>query len=173
MERGSLKYKTKRQACIWVAVWILIACLCWFISIVYGRNRNEYFIPGIEYFILLFGIGVLTYFLTYDVKRNHFIKCGECIPGCITGAECEVNGRGEWTYYLLISFYDNGQKIKFTEGYVGDPNDKLKSCECNIYKWNGKYIEADLQPLEREQMPVKLNIPVNKYRGKNKNKKYV
>ena len=69
---------------------------------------------------------------------------------------------------MKISFYDNGEKVKYTEGYAGNPNSKHKSCICNIYKWKGKYIEADFDVLEKKEKPNNLNIPISKYGRKKK-----
>ena len=110
---------------------------------------------------ILTGALLLAYFLTYDVKRNKFKQNGECIPGRIIGAQEVVSRRGV-TYYLLIAFNDNGTKIRYTEGYKGDPNLKLRSRDCNIYKLNGKYIEADFQALGKDEWAQALNIPVEK-----------
>ena len=138
------------------------------------RDEGEIYPYIIAVCFWLAGILVLLYYLTYDVKRNRFKKFGECFPGQIIGADVFMEGRGEWTYCLLISFYDEGDLVRYTEGYKGNPNQKLKSCECKIYKMNGKYIEADLKGLDKGEKPHDLKIPVKmRFFRKNKKSGYV
>ena len=167
-----MKYKTQRQSKIGISLFFLIICLCLCFGIALSKSWGEYYPVYAEAGIALLGIIVFGYHITYNVKRNIYKKKGECFQGYIIGADVLVNGRGEWTYYLKISFYDNGKKIKYTEGYAGDPNKKLKNCKCNIYKWRGKYIESDLMTLEQKAMPTNLKIPISKC-GRSKKKMYV
>lgn len=168
-----MKYKTIRQAGIGFGVYILIISMCGVVGIVSAKSMGDYYPAYSEVLVGLLGVLVFTYYCTYDVKRNIFKKKGERFQGHIIGAERLVSGRGEWTYYLKISFYDNGKKIKYTEGYAGDPNKKLKSCECYIYKWKGKYIEGDLVALDKKEKSVNLKIPISKYGTDKKKKLYV
>ena len=107
----------------------------------------------------LLGIIPFVYCLSYDAKRNAYKKKGICIQGHIIGTYKVSNRRGAGTYYLKICFWDNGKKIMHTEGYVDNPNFMLSASSCNIYKWRGKYIEADLNTLENEKSH-KLEIPI-------------
>jgi hypothetical protein len=142
------------------------------LGIILSKSFGEYYSAYTEIAFVLLGLSVFGYYITYDLKRNVYKKNGECFQGHIIGADVIISGRGEWTYYLKISFFDDGEKIKYTEGYEGNPNKKLKNCECNIYKWRGKYIESDFKTLEKKEKPVNLKIPINK-RGRSKKKNYV
>ena len=163
-----MKYKTQRQAKVGVSLIFLIICVCMCIGIALSKSSGEYYPAYAEICVGLLGAIVFGYYITYDVKRNIYKKKGECFRGHIIGADVLVSGRGKWTYYLKISFYDNGEKVKYTEGYAGNPNSKLKSCICNIYKWKGKYIEADFDVLEKKEKPNNLNVPISKYGRKKK-----
>lgn len=165
-----MKYKTKRQAQIGFSIYFLIGSMCGFWGIVLSRSMGDYYPPYAEACVGLLGLFVFVYYITYDVKRNIYKKKGERFQGHIIGADELISGRGKSTYYLKISFYDNGKKIKYTEGYAGNPNKKLKSYECYIYKWKGKYIEGDFVALGKTDKPVNLKIPISVY-GKDKKKK--
>lgn len=167
-----MRYKTKREAHKICSIFGLVCG----ISICVG-NIGEY---GYYYPIIgsiccaLLGLAVFIYCWTCNVKRNLYKKRGEYFEGKVIGAERSFNGRGEDTYYLLISFYENGtRKIRYTEGYVGNPNKKLKGLGCSIYKYGGRYIEADLNILASQEKIRNLNIPISKRRGIRKNKRYV
>lgn len=165
-----MKYKTQRQSKVGISFFFLMLSVCMCIGIVSSRRVGEYYPAYAEICVGLLGASVFGYYSTYDVKRNIYKKRGECFRGHIIGADVLMSGRGEWTYYLKISFYDNGDKVKYTEGYAGNPNSKLKSCVCNIYKWKGKYIEGDFIALEKKESPINLKIPISKC-GRNKKKK--
>ena len=167
-----MKYKTQRQAKVGVSLFFLIICLCMCMGIMISKSWGERYPAYAEVSIGLLGMVVFGYHITYNVKRNIYKKKGECFKGYIIGADVLVSGRGEWTYYLKISFFDDGKKIKYTEGYAGNPNKKLKNCECNIYKFRGKYIESDFKTLEKKEKPANLKIPINKC-GRIKKKMYV
>lgn len=167
-----MKYKTQRQAKIGVSFFFFIICMCMCLGIILSKSSGEYYPIYAEISIGLLGIVVFGYHITYNIKRKIYKKKGECFRGYIIGADVLVSGRGEWTYYLKISFFDGGKKIRYTEGYAGDPNNKLKNCECIIYKWRGKYIESDFNTLERKEKPANLKIPISKY-GRGKKKMYV
>lgn len=167
-----MKYKTQRQANVGVSIFFVIVCLCACFGIAISKSWGEYYPVYSEASVGLLGIVVFGYYSTYNVKRNIYKKRGECFRGYIIGADVLISGRGEWTYYLKISFFDNGKKIKYTEGYAGDPNKKLKNCECNIYKWRGKYIESDFKTLGKKEKPVNLKIPISKC-GRSNKKMYV
>lgn len=87
------------------------------------------------------------------------MKRGICIPGSIISAERIVGGKRKRAYFLNIQFFDGVYKIRYTEAYFGDPNDILKNRRCNIYKWKGKYIEADFNTLDKEETPDGI-IPI-------------
>lgn len=163
----------QRQAKVGVALCILIICLGFCTEIISSKAEGMYYPKYAAVSIGLFGIAVFGYYITYNVKRNIFKKKGERFQGYIVGADEFVRGRGDWTYYLKISFYDDGEKIKYTEGYAGNPNKKLKNRECNIYKWRGKYIESDFTTLEKKEKPANLKIPISKYGRGSKMKMYV
>ena len=64
--------------------------------------------------------------------------------------------------------------MRYTEGYVGNPNYKLKNISCAVYKWKDKYIEADFNVLDKKEKPHYLEIPISKYKHfRRKGKKYV
>ena len=166
------KYKTRRQDNTYVGA--ISSILCLFCCIIYGVDSK---IDDLYIFCLLVLMGILCVFwfiysITYNTKRQIFKKKGECILGYIVGAEEELTGRGLNTYYLFISFYDGCEKIKYTEGYVGNPNHYLKSRRCHIYKYKDKYIEADFISAEKSLNSCILDIPISKYQHNSK-KKYV
>lgn len=155
-----------------VALCILIICMGFCAEIMPSKAEEKYYPKFAAISIGLFGIAVFGYYITYDEKRNIYKK-GERFQGYIIGADEFMSGRGDWTYYLKISFYDDGEKIKYTEGYAGNPNKKLKNREGNIYKWKGKYIESDFKTLDKKEKPVNLKIPISKYGRNSKKKMYV
>lgn len=167
-----MKYKTKRESYKFYSIFVLVCG----ISICIG-NIAEYghYYPVIgSICCALVGLAVFIYCWTCNLKRNLYRKRGEHFEGRIIGAERSFNGRGQDTYYLLISFYENGiRKIRYTEGYVGNPNRKLKSRGCSIYKYRDRYIETDLNVLASQDKSPNLNIPISKRRGIRKAKEYV
>ena len=167
-----MKYKTRRQKNIYEAARLLFICinLCIVVVLFLGKE-----VPALMYLQLpieLLSICYLIYCLTYDIKRKRYKNNGECFQGYIIGAEEQYYDNGSNTFYLLISFDDNGKKIKYTEGYVGDPNLYLVSRMCSIYKYNGEYIEADLIQGEHINESSTLGIPTTNYQKSSK-KMYV
>ncbi len=73
-----------------------------------------------------------------------------------------VYSRPEYSYHLMVSFNDNGEKILYTEAYKGYPSSRLKSANCNVYKWKGKYIEADFDLKSTYETHQSVMIPIQK-----------
>lgn len=174
-----MKYKTTRESRKNISLLVLllfglpgIFCTLFILLIVDNAAINQASFLG-----LYMGLLSILWFLdcfTGIFKRKLFIKYGEKFKGNIIGAENLVNGRGEDTYYLLISFYEGGiRKIRYTEGYEGSPNCKLKNTDCEIYKWHNKYIETGFNALDKKEESAHLNIPISKYHIFKKKKGYV
>lgn len=152
---------TKRQSNIGIGFHCLLSTLCFGGWVLLTREEDDHFAVVKAVIIFLVGILSLIYFLTYNVKRNMYKKLGKCIPGRIVGADV-VWGRHENSYHLKISFYDDGEKMLYTEAYKGHPGSKLKSSSCNIYKWKGRYIEADFDLKSKREVHQGLTIPIQK-----------
>ena len=173
-----MKYKTVRESGRPLSVGGLligvIGIFCTiFILMMKGDALND---PAsfVGLYIGLLSILGFVYCWTSDVKRKVFRKYGKKFNGYIIGAEWRLNGRGEDTYYLLISFHEDGtRRIRYTEGYVGNPNCKLRNMECEIYKWHNKYIEMGFNLLNKNEKPVPLHIPITTYHFLKKKKEYV
>ena len=173
-----MKYKTRREyhkglsiICLLFGIYGLgISGLC--ILTYAGESDDVPLCMGICTTII--GIGIFIYCWTCNFKRNRMKEKGKRYEANIIGAEWLLNGRGEDTYFLLISFHDNGErKIRYTEGYVGNPNYKLKNIGCEIYKWKNKYIETGFAVRDKNEKLGKLNIPITKYHFFQKKKDYV
>ena len=156
-----MRYITIRQSNIGLGFLFFLSALC----LGYGQllmNRDNEIMPKVKAAcIFIVGIMIFVYFLSYNVKRNMYKKLGKCIPGRIVGADV-VWGRHENSYHLKISFYDDGEKMLYTEAYKGHPGSKLKSSSCNIYKWKGRYIEADFDLKSKREVHQGLTIPIQK-----------
>lgn len=170
-----MKYKTRREYHKGLSIICLLFGICGFgiagLCILTYAGESDDLTIRMGICSAIIGIGIFIYCWTCNVKRNRIKKKGERYEANIIGAEWLLNGRGEDTYYLLISFYENGErKIRYTEGYVGSPNYKLKSTKCEIYRWKNKYIETEFEVLDKKENPVQLNIPITKYRFFHKKK---
>lgn len=152
-----MKYKTVRQDSILgsFAFLIALAIFLWAASI--AKSTVYIIITGCAF---LAGLLVFIYTITYNVKRKYFKKHGKCIPGKIVAAD-KVFARMGHEYYFKVEFFDDGEKILYTEGYKGNPFFLLKDMECNVYKFNGKYVEADFHLREKPEDCRKPPIPVN------------
>lgn len=154
-----MTYMTKRQSNIGIGFLCLLSTFCFGGWVLLAREEDDHFAVVKAVIIFLVGILSLIFFLTYNVKRSIFKRHGKCIPGKIIGAE-SVYGRYENSCHLMISFYDNGEKVLYTEAYKGYPSSRLKSTNCNVYKWKGKYIEADLDLKSKKEIYQRLMIPI-------------
>ena len=169
-----MRYKTKRETYTILAVILLLDALSAVgITLTGGSNqKNMVSIVG-----ALVGTALAIIFLVYcctaNVKRNKFAKYGQRFAGKIVGAEVLRNGRGEDTYYLYIEFYDRGKKTRFTEGYVGDPCTKLRNLNCDIYKLDGRYIEANFSVRGKKEPQSNLSIPTKRCKLFSVHKGYV
>lgn len=174
-----MKYKTKRERFKYISIiGLLIGLLGFgalFLSCFVEEEAEDRFVEVGT--ILPISIAVIIQFFycwTYDVRRNRMRKYGEKFEARIIGADCKINVKDEYTFYLMIQFFENGEKkIRYTEGYCGNPNLKLRSTSCNVYKWKNKYIEADLEALDKNEKPYNMRIPITPYRLFRKNKKLV
>lgn len=167
-----IKYITHRQQakrCAPIAIVFILIAGYMFVASMFGQineqNQDDY-----EYLFMSISIGILCigwflYSISGNFKRNSFKKNGECFPGYIIGTEEICNSKGSDIYFLLISFDDNGKKIKYSEAYSGDPNVYLQSRSCNIYKYKNKYIEADLVSVDEITDTHYLDIPITEFKG--------
>ena len=175
----AMKYKTVRESrkIISLLVLLLFGLPGMFCTLFILLTVDDAVIDQVSFLGLYMGLLSILWFLdcfTGNIKRKIFIKYGEKLKGNIIAAESLINGKGEDTYYLLISFYEGGlRKIRYTEGYEGSPNYKLKSADCEIYKWHNRYIETGFKALDKKEKPVHLNIPISKYHIFKKKKGYV
>lgn len=160
----TVKYKTVRESERGLSMIGLIIGIFAVIHIIYSIIVNQYSeLLFVEAMISVVGISSFIYTYTSNWRRNRYKEYGRKFQANIIGAEQVRNVKGEDIYYFVISFYENGEKkFHHSEGYIGNPNDKLMDTDCAIYKWKGKYIESDLDILEMP--PVhKLNIPITKH----------
>ncbi|MBO6297877.1 MAG: hypothetical protein J6N53_03440 [Lachnospiraceae bacterium] len=161
-----MQYRTRRQTFIGLGISFFLSALCLGGWVLLSNQDGEITLVIKAGCIFLGGLLILIYFLSFNTKRNKYKRIGQCIPGRIIGADM-VYGRHESSYHLMISFYDNGEKVLYTEAYKGDPRFRLKSLRCNVYKWKDKYIEADFDCLAKREMPQGLLIPVQKRKSVN------
>lgn len=153
-----MKYKTVREAnkgytiigLVIGSFGLFVAILCVFAY--KGENNNTNIVMNL---ILAFiGIGSFVNSWTCNLKRNKMKRHGEKFKARIIGAQCLFNARDEDTFFLLIEFYENGEKkIRYTEGYYGNPNHYLRSAACEVYKWKNKYIETGFDVLDKKEKP--------------------
>lgn len=100
----------------------------------------------------------LVYCLSYSKKLKTFKQNGICIPGCIIGVYEQISSSAPNVYYLKIVFFEDGDKELCSQGYYKDPNRTLADTKCNVYKWKGKYLEADFNTLCKGDHPkVKID----------------
>jgi len=136
-------------------------------------SKNE--LISIFIIMIFIGVGSFIYCWSEAHIRNRYYTNGKRYDATIVRAEWLLNGRGEDTYYLIICFYDDSKQLLYrkTNGYVGSPNVKLKSPECAVYEWKGKYMEGEFQTVEDGETGG-LDIPVAKYKQlRTKGKDYV
>lgn len=170
-----MKYKTRCEASKGYAVFALLIGAVAIGCIVFNFIENDDKALLILYVtIAVLGIGYFIRCWTDEYIRNKFYKYGKRYEGRIIEAEWLFNGRGEDTYFLIISFHDGTQRrLRKTAGYEGNPNHKLKSIRCSVYEWKGKYMEGDFQTLEESGADT-LKILITKYKHfRVKGKKYV
>ena len=165
-----MRYKTKRETYTILAVILLLNALNVVgLTLTAGTNvKNMISIVGTVLAIIF-----LIYSSTANVKRKKFAKYGERFRGTIVAAEVLRNGRGEDTYFLYIEFYDKGKKTRFTSGYVGDPCTKLRNLNCDIYKLDGRYIEANFSVRGKKEPQSNLSIPTKRCKLFSVHKGYV
>lgn len=170
-----MKYRTRREASKSYAIFALLLSFIAIGCIVFNFTEGDDKALLILYvLVVILGVGCFIYCWTGESIRKKFYKNGKRYEGRIIEAEWLFNGRGEDTYFLIISFHDGIQRrLRKTQGYVGNPNHKLKSICCSVYEWKGKYMEGDFQTLE-EVSPDTLKILITKYKHfRTKGKKYV
>ena len=173
-----MKYKTRREyhkglsiICLLFGIYSFVVVI---LNVITYSRESDNMDMRMSIFSTVMWVGIFVYCWTCNFKRNRMKKRGKRYEANIIGAEWLLNGRGEDTYFLLISFHENGErKIRYTEGYVGNPNYKLKSTKCEIYKWKNKYIETGFEVRDKKEKSGKLNIPITKYRFFEKKKDYV
>lgn len=171
-----MKYKTVREAqkpLVIIPLIIGIFAVCILILMLL-TGKDDGLVPLVVSAIVL-GIGSFVYCWSGPSIRKRYYKKGKRYDAVIVGAEWLLNGRGEDTFYLIIRFYDESKGILYrkTNGYVGSPNVKLKSVNCSVYEWKGKYMEGDFQTVEKGSKGC-LDIPVSKYKQlQTKGKGYV
>ena len=156
-----MKYKTSRQSNIIISFIFLLFCIC--ISSIVLLYMNEGRISDYVFSLCVFAIGI-TYFvwaISYDAKRKVCMQNGTCFSGNIIGAERIFGGKSTNKYYLKILFHDEKDMIRYTEAYVGNPNNILKDCNCHIYKWKGHYIEADFNTCKNEEKTNEEIVPID------------
>ena len=122
-------------------------------------GRSESGMPLVT--ILLVSLVVIIfdlYCFSGDYIRWKYKRNGIRLEGYIDSAKESFNGRGENRYYLDISFEDNGKKVRHTEAYIGNPNNKLTSRKCSVYKYGDKYIESDFDTKRAEGVFMKIPI---------------
>ena len=153
------KYKTVRQSYIGFTIIFFVGCV--FAGIVVMTDDLNVYPIILAPFSWIIGLIPLVYCLSYNTKRIRYKKKGVCISGYIIGAYRTYSYRGSQRYYLKIKFSDDGNKVLCTEGYVGDPNDFLSNCKCNIYKLGNSYIEADINTIRNGEKLTKKKIPID------------
>lgn len=170
-----MKYKTRREFNRPFALFAFVLGVIYLLGstafILDNRNPYSdfslYMITSIM--ILLFISIFFAYCFSSNIKRNRYKNRGKRFDGIIVGAEEEFYGRGEHTYYLKIVFYENGEKkTRFTEGYVGNPCEKLNSLKCDIYAFEGKYIEGNFDAKNHRGDSKNLSVPISKYKKSSK-----
>lgn len=179
-----MKFITVRQEQKLLTLILFIIALFGIVCIVlelisnYTSRYSSNMILGGEYILLLYNVilylGCFIYCWSEKPYRNKFYKKGKCYEGNIIQAEWLFNGRGESTYYLIIEFHDGYQKrLRKTNGYVGNPNNKLRSTKCSVYEYKGKYMEGDFDVLDKVRVDY-LDIPIVKHKNfRLKGKEYV
>jgi hypothetical protein len=164
--KRTIKYKTFRDCykpfaigtfvffCVDIAVAVLSGSLTYEIQEYSG-------LPGIIMAVCL-DIIFICYCYSGNYKRKKYKAKGKRFEGTIISAKESFNGRGENRYNLKISFSDNGRRTMITETYAGNPNMRLRSRKCSVYRYNGKYIEDDLDVLFKKEPPKLLGIPITR-----------
>lgn len=155
-----MKYIPVRYTHVILSFFIMLFCIRLGVPIIKFRTRGD--ISELIVAIGLFSFGILyfLYSLVCVIRRYVYKKNGTCIQGCIIGAERIMGQKRTGSYFLKILFFDEVKKVRYTEAYMGNPNDILQDCFCNIYKWKGKYIEADFNTLGEKQESFVEMIPV-------------
>ncbi|MCR5719773.1 MAG: hypothetical protein K6F84_04330 [Lachnospiraceae bacterium] len=168
-----MRYKTKRNTYKILVVILLFDAMC-AVGIAL-MEANEIVIVSIvvALVVIILAFIFLVYSCTANLKRNRFVKYGERFSGKIVAAEVLKNSREEDTYFLYIEFFDRGKKTRFTEGYVGDPCTKLRNLNCDIYKLDSKYIEANFSVRGKKESKINLHIPTKRYKLFSSHKGYV
>jgi hypothetical protein len=164
--KRTIKYKTFRDCykplaigtfvffCVGIAVAVLSGSLTYEI-----QEYSE--LPGIIMAVFL-DIIFICYCYSGNYKRKKYKAKGKRFEGTIISAKESFNGRGENRYNLKISFSDKGRRTMITETYAGNPNMRLRSRKCSVYRYNGKYIEDDLDVLFKKEHPKSLGIPITR-----------
>lgn len=154
MDNKKIKFKPTRQSDIIFAI-ITGAFFGTGISLIVMTEEYPYILIPFAWVICALP---LVYCMTYSKKLRNFKENGIRIPGHIIGAYRQIAGRGVHIYYLKIAFFEDGDKVLCTQGYYKDPNSTLADTKCNVYKWKGKYLEADFNTLRKGEKPKDLKI---------------
>ncbi len=168
--KKEIKYKTKREEEFYTGVISAIMTLFFFITIVLGWGDSLHS-DEVKMAVIFFVAGIVytVYYLTPNCKRKKYAKNGETFAGTIIGAHFFFQGRGEHAYYLIIAFYENGErKLRYSEPYAGSPRCKLRDTSCEVYKWKGKYIEGGFHGLYKGEESKNLPIPISEYHSRNR-----
>ncbi len=175
--KKEVKYKTKREEEIYLKTLLflgvslggIVILLDLYCVIFKGENVSEDFFSKCCLFFAM-TIGLLYYFIP-KYKRKIYAQKGELFAGNVIGADCMIQGRGEHAYYLIIAFYENGErKLRYSEPYAGSPRCKLRDTSCEVYKWKGKYIEGGLHGLYKGEESKNLPIPISEYHSRDRKK---
>lgn len=170
-----IKYKTfyeKRAYLFYLG--LIVSLLSLFICFV------DIFVFGAEvegHIVLLaaapFGIFSFVYYKYKCIRRKRIYKVGKKYPAKIVSAEEQVSHRVKNTYYLTIEFFVDGvKKTIITDGYIGNPNEYLKSVNCAVYDLNNRYEEGDFQVSDkkRENQNIIRLCEFNPYKLRKKKK---
>lgn len=149
-----MRYKTRRENLIVMHILIFLGCLFG----VYQLIADQF---PLWLILATSALGGTVLLYALDLRRRWYMKKGERLDGYISECKRQLNGRGEDIYFLVINFTDNGEKkTRKTEGYMGNPNYKLLNRKCSVYKWNGRYIEADFNMAQGSNHKKILDIPI-------------
>lgn len=163
-----MEYQTrrtyKRGEGLKIFIVAIAGIICCFIlsSGLSNQPDDIYIIMGYLLINIIF-IGLFIYYWSDKYFRSRYFKYGVRYDAKIIGAEYALEvWQDSHTYFLIIEFNENGRVLRRkTQGYVGNPNIRLKSPSCSIYKWKGKYMEGDFKTSDRQQ--CYCNIPIQKY----------
>ena len=160
-----MKYKTYYEK---RAIWFYIAFIVSILFVIVSMIDIIIYDSRVDNYIALltaatFGISSFVYYLYKCFRKKKIINIGNKYSARIVSAEEQVSHRTENTYYLTIEFIINGvKKTLVTDGYIGNPNEYLKSCDCAVYELNGMYIEGEFAVCKAKRDNVNI-ICLNEY----------